>query len=398
MSINRYRLKHLTKKKHKGAIKASALLKRPDRLIGLILLGNNFVNILASSLSTIIALRLIETYDLHITEEVMIGLAAGILTFVILIFAEVTPKTLSALHPERIAFPAAFIYTPLLKLFYPIVYFVNFLANNLLKLLRVRTDNNNNNNPQALSLDELKTVVLEAGSLIPERHQTMLLSILSLEAARVEDIMVPRNEIVGIDLAEDQDSIIKQLVSSQYTRLLAFTDNIENIQGIIHTRKTLNAILNEKFKEEELSNIVRQPYYVPEGTPLTVQLINFQHERRRTGIVVDEYGDIQGLVTLEDILEEIVGDFTTLPTPVQQVRTTDDGSVIIDGSTHVRDINQSLMINLPVDGPKTLNGLILEYLEDIPDAGTSLKLEGHPVEIMQMHGNMIKTVKFYDIP
>ena len=394
MSINRYRLKHLAKNHHKGAQKANFLLKRPDRLIGLILLGNNLANVLASSLSTLIALRLVERSGFGITEEAAIGLAAGLLTFTILIFAEVTPKTLSALHPEKIAFTAAYVFVPLLKVCYPIVYLTNVLSNGILRLAGVKTEHIST---QALNRDELKTVVREAGSLIPETHQDMLLRILDLEKAVVEDIMIPRSDIVGINIDDSEEDITEQLTTAQYTRLLAYKQNLDNIKGIIHTRKTLYAILKQNFSRDSLAAIIHQPYYVPTGTSLTQQLINFKTEKRRTGIVVDEYGDVQGMVTLEDILEEIVGDFTSLPVPVKMLRTTEDGGMIVDGSVHVRELNRSLGLKLSVKGPKTLNGLILEYLQDIPERGTSLKLEGHPIEIMQTQGNVIKSIKFYGI-
>jgi len=394
MSVNRYRLKHLAKNHHKGAQRVSFLLKRPDRLIGIILLGNNLVNVLASSLSTLIALRLVERSGFSITEEAAIGIAAGLLTFTILIFAEVTPKTLSALHPEKIAFTASYVFVPLLKVCYPIVYLTNMLSNGLLRLASVNTGQVLTH---ALNRDELKTVVREAGSLIPETHQNMLLRILDLEKALVEDIMIPRNDIIGINIEDSEEEIIEQLTSAQYTRLLAYKQNLDNIKGVIHTRKTLYSILKEDFTGDSLEAIMHPPYFVLSGTSLTQQLINFQKEKRRTGIVVDEYGDVKGMVTLEDILEEIVGDFTTLPVPPKYLRTLDDGSTIVDGSMHVRDLNRSLGLTLPVKGPKTLNGLILEYLQDIPESGMSLKLEGYPIEIMQTQGNVIKSIKFYDM-
>lgn len=383
MAINRYRLRHLAKEGHKGALRAAKLLERPDRLIGLILLGNNFVNILASSLATIIAIRLV--------GEVGIPVAAIILTVVLLIFSEVAPKTLAALHPERIAFPASLILAPLLKVLYPLVWAVNGLSNLILRPLGVTTADSSQ---QALSPEELRTVVLEAGLMIPRRHQQMLLSILDLEEVTVDDIMVPRNEIVGIDLEDDWDAILSQLIRSQYTRLLVYRDTIDQVVGFLHLRKVLNLIAKKpEFGRKDLESLIREPYFIPEETSLNKQLLNFQQQHRRIGLVVDEYGDLQGLVTLEDILEEIVGEFTTDPSALgrSRIQRRDDG-YLVDGSVAIRTLNRAFNWRLPTDGPKTLNGLIMEYLETIPEPGTTLLLEGHPVEIVKTSGNRIKTV------
>jgi Mg2+/Co2+ transporter CorB len=385
MTLNRYRLRHLAKDGHTGAIRASKLLKRPDRLIGLILLGNNFVNILASSLSTIIAMR-------H-GGEGAIPIAAGLLTLVILIFAEVAPKTLAATKPERIAFPSAFIYTPLLRILYPLVWVVNTIANMVLRMIGVRMDDHKE---LSMSREELRTVVIEAGAMIPRKHQKMLLNILDLEQATVEDIMIPRNEITGLDLEDEWDNIIDQLVNSQYTRLPVYRDSIDNIIGFIHLRNIAHLLYREVFSQEDLLKAVRETYFIPEATPLNKQLINFQTNKRRIGMVVDEYGDIMGLVTLEDILEEIVGEFTTDPSSLGKgIFPQEDGSYLVDGSTHIRVINRILQLTLPTDGPKTLNGLILEYLENMPEPGTSILLNGNPVEIMQTKANTVKTAKIH---
>jgi Mg2+/Co2+ transporter CorB len=384
MAINRYRLRHLARCGHRAAIRVSNLLRRPDRLIGLILLGNNFVNILASSLATIIAIRLV--------GDAGIPIAALILTLVLLIFSEVTPKTLAALHPERFAFPASLVLTPLLKVLYPVVAGVNVVANLILKPLGVRSDETGNH---ALSPAELRTVVLEAGGMIPVRHRNMLLSILDLEAVTVEDIMVPRNEIEGIDLEDDWSEILGELKRSQYTRLLVYRDTVEHVVGFLHMRSVLGPLSRQsEFDREQLELLIEPPYYVPEGTPLQTQLLNFQKEQKRIGLVVDEYGDLQGLVTLEDILEEIVGEFTTDPLALarKHIRSQTDGGHLVDGSITVRALNRSLGLHLPTDGPKTLNGLIMEYLETIPEPGTTLMLENHPVEIVKISGNRIKTV------
>jgi Mg2+/Co2+ transporter CorB len=385
MTLNRYRLRHLVRARHPAAIRAQKLLERPDRLIGLILLGNNFVNILASTLTAVIAVRLI--------GEAGLVIGAALLTLVILIFAEVTPKTLAALHPERVAFPAAFIYGPLLWLMYPFVWVVNSIANALLKVIGIRPEESA---ADALSQEELRTVVLEAGAMIPKRHQDMLLNILDLEKVTVEDIMIPRKEVTGINLEDDWNTIVRQITSSQYTRLPVFRDSIDNVVGFIHLRKVLPLLKRNRLDKQTLESLIREPLFVPENTPLNRQLLNFQRERRRVGLVVDEYGDIQGLVTLEDILEEVVGEFTTDPlTSSRDYIPEEDGSFLVSGTTNVRDLNRALEMELPIDGPKTLNGLVLEYLEDIPEPGTSVLLAGYPIDIVQTKGNLVKTLRVH---
>ncbi len=385
MAINRYRLRHLARQGHKGAQRVLRLLERPDRLIGLILLGNNLVNILASSLTTLIALRL--------GGEGAIALGAGLLTLVILIFSEVAPKTLAALHPERVAFPAAFVYEYLLRLIFPLVLLVNALANGVLRLLGVHPGESGQG--QALSTEELRTVLHEAGALIPKRHQEMLLSILELEEVTVNDIMVPRGEIVGIDLEDDLEAIMAQLTHSQHTRLPVYRENIDQVEGFLHVRNALPLLARGELSKEALRRILREPYFIPEATPLNTQLLNFQRQRRRIGLVVDEYGDIQGLVTLEDILEEIVGEFTTSPELSPEVIPQEDGSYLVDAGMNIREVNRMLGWKLPTDGPKTLNGLILEYLEHIPEPGTSLRIDGYPIEIVKTQGNAVKTVRIH---
>ncbi|GAB4353790.1 MAG: CNNM domain-containing protein [Gammaproteobacteria bacterium] len=385
MTLNRYRLRHLARIGHGGARRANKLLKRPDRLIGLILLGNNFVNILASALATVLFIRLL--------GEAGPWVATLVLTVVILLFAEVTPKTLAALHPEKIAFPAAWIYDPLLKLLYPVVWLINGMTNNLLRLFGVRPDDTGND---YLSREELRTVVAEAGAMIPKRHRKMLLGILDLEKATVEDIMIPRSEIVGIDLDDPTDVIMDQLTTSQYTRLPVYREHIDQVIGILHLRDALHLMQENRFDKEQLEAVCNEPLFIPENTPLNKQLLNFQRSKARLGLVVDEYGDIQGLVTLDDVLEEIVGEFTTDPaTNLANVHPQEDGSVIMDGSITVREFNRAMPHALPTEGPKTLNGLILEYLETIPESGTSLRLAGYPMEIVQVKGNAIKKVKVF---
>jgi len=388
LTMNRYKLRHKADQGHRGARITLRLLARPDRLIGLILLGNNFVNIMASSLATIIALRL--------GGEAAIGIAAGLLTLVILIFAEVTPKTYATLHPERLAYAASYAYVPLLKVLYPIVWFVNLFTNGILRLLGISPAAGSGT---ALSAEELRTVVMEAGAMIPERSRAMLVGILDLERATVEDIMIPRNEVEGIDIQDDEEEILYAIRNASYTRLPLFDGSIDNVIGVFHARNALQALLDRGFDKEHLRAIARQPYYVPEGTPLYQQLINFQRAKQRVGLVVDEYGDFLGLITLTDLLEEVVGEFTTDPSDsIPEVHRTEDGSLLIDGSISIRDLNRTLRWELPTDGPKTLNGIILEYLETIPEPGTSLKLHGHPLEIIQTADNGVKTVKIVPRP
>jgi len=387
MSLNRYRLKHLVKNNHTGAKRVEKLLNRPDRLIGLILIGNNLVNILASSIATIIGMRLFAE-----NEALGLAVSTGLLTIVILIFAEVTPKTLAALHPERVAFPSSLLLRPMLTLFYPLVWLVNIISNGLLRLLRVNITHNDNG---ALSSEELRTVVHEAGAMIPQRHQDMLISILDLEKVTVDDIMVPRNEIIAIDINDDWEILLRQLRNISHTRVLLYRDTIDDAVGFVHTRDALRLLLKEQFNKTSLLRAVKELYFIPEATPLNVQLLKFQRKKERIGLIVDEYGDIQGLVTLEDILEEIVGDFTTTmaPSASEEIEAQPDGSYIIDGTANVRDINKEMSWHFPTNGPKTLNGLILEYLEEIPESNISLKIAGHPLEVLEIENNVIQRVR-----
>ena len=381
MSLNRYRLRHLTDKKHRGAMRAFRLLEQPDKLIGLILLGNNFVNILASAIATIIGIRLL--------GEAGVLAATAILTVIVLVFAEVTPKTLAAMHPEKFALPATLILEPLLRLFYPFVWFINLSSKVIFKIFGIRQTTSNNK----LSSEELRIVVNEAATMIPKGHQKMLLSILDLEKVTIDDIMVPRNELVGINLEDEWSDIIKQLAETQHTRLPVYEGDIDHMIGIIHIRRALRFFHAEDSSKDDFRKIIREAYYVPTNTPLNTQLLNFQYEKRRNAMVVNEYGDILGLVTLEDILEEIVGEFTTDPSASRKdVHTKDDGTFLIDGSITVRELNKILGWKLPTEGPKTLNGLIIEYLEQIPDPGTSMLLDNYPIEIIQTTRNAVKTV------
>ena len=383
MSLNKYRLRHLEQEGHAGAVRSSQLLARPDRLIGLILLGNNFVNILASAIATIIGVKLY--------GENGIMIATFSLTLIVLLFAEVTPKTLAALHPERVAFPATLILKPLLFLLYPLVWFINIITNRLLLLFGVSAEEVKS---AAINSEELRMALKEAGSLIPQRHKKMLVSILDLEKITVNDVMVPRNEMEGIDINNSLPDIIKQLSYCGFTRLPIYEDSMDSIIGILHVRKSLHLLAQDNLTKESLNSIIKEAYFVPENTPLNTQLIQFQRHRRRTGLVVDEYGDILGLITLEDIFREIVGEFTAdLIDEDKDIHPQQDGSYLINGSANIREINRNNHWHLPTDGPKTINGLILEYLESIPSPGVSLRIEDYVIEVVQTANNIIRTVR-----
>ncbi len=381
MAINRYRLKHLANQGHRSARLVQNLLSRPDRLIGLILLGNNMVNILAASIATVIAMRLYGDNGIWISTLVM--------TVIVLIFAEVAPKTVAALHPERIAFPASYVLVVLLKLFNPIVWLVNSFANLLLKPFGVKTDVVA---LERLNREELRTLVTEGGQ-ISNDHQRMLVNILDLEQASVEDVMVPRGEIVGIDLDDDWADILSQLTQTVYTRLPVYRESIDNVVGLLHIRTVISKLSLGALSFDDLQRSVRRPYFVPEGTSLTRQLLEFQGKERRMALVVDEYGDIQGLVTLDDILEEIVGEFTPEGRGrSRNVRRLDDGNYLVDGSTSVRTINRRLGWNLPFDEAHTLSGFLIEEMEAIPDGKCSIKIGSHIMTIVDIRDNVINKV------
>jgi Mg2+/Co2+ transporter CorB len=383
MSLNRYRLKHLVKKKHPGARRASKLLERPDRLIGVILIGNNFVNILASAIATIVAVRL--------WGDAGVVIATAGLTLVILIFAEVSPKTLAALHPEKIAFPAAYILRPLLTLIYPLVWAVNGITNGFLRLLGININDDNNHN---LSTEELRTLVNEAGALLPHRNQSMLLGVLELSEVTVNDIMVPRNEVIGIDLDEEIDQIIQQLSMTPHTRLPVYRGELNKVVGILHMRHLAQVFHQGTISKAAILQVITEPYFIPESTPLQTQLLHFQKQGRRMGLVVDEYGDIEGIVTLEDILEEIVGELSNdNKEDNQDIHPQEDGSYFVDGSAYIRDVNKALEWDLPTDGPKTINGLVTETLESIPDANICMRLGRYQLETLQISDNLIKTIR-----
>lgn len=383
MSINRYRLRHSAREGHRAARLVEKLLAQPDRLIGLILLGNNLANIAASALVTVIAIRL--------GGQGAIVVGAGLLTLVVLIFAEVAPKTIAALHPERLAYPAAMVYYPLLKITYPVVWLINFLANGLLRIVGLYPRRGKGD---SLSKEELRSVVAGSGILLPRRHKDMLVGVLDLEKVTVDDIMIPRNEINGIDLEDDWDHVEEQLEDSQHTRLVVFRGDLDDTVGILHLRNVLKDLTTGDLDHKTLEERTGEAYYVPEGTPLSQQMLHFQKGRRRVALVVDEYGDIQGMVTLDDILEEIVGEFTTDTSDFyHDVQKAADGSYIVQGSANVRELNRTMKWRLPTAGPKTMNGLILEELGTIPDAGVSLTIAGYPMEILQASGNAIRSIR-----
>jgi Mg2+/Co2+ transporter CorB len=389
MTLNRYRLRHLVKEGHRTAIIVNKLVSKPDRLLSLILFGNTLVNAAAASVATVIGLKLY--------GETGIAIATMIFSVLILIFGEVVPKTFAAFYPERVAFPASYPLTLLDRLLYPFIWFINRFANGMMATFGLKQESTDN---LPLTREELRTIVLEAGSMIPKRHQRMLISILDLENLTVDEIMVPRNDITGIDLNTPPGEIIEQINNCQHTRLPVYRDNIDNIVGILHVRQFPRVLAdNEDFSAENLVSVLKEPYFVPLGTPLHVQLRNFQNQKVRLGLVVDEYGNIHGLISLEDILEEIVGEFTTdMQMFNQDIHPQEDGTVVIDGTVIIRDINKQLHWQLPTDGPKTLNGLILEHLQTIPETGTSLMIGNYAIEILQSVGNAVKTAKITRLP
>jgi len=391
MTLNRYRLRHMAKAGHRGARLAEKLLARPDRLIGTILVGNNIVNVLVATVAAVISFRVYQ--DFGISEELALTVGTISITILLLIFGEVTPKTLAAIHPERVGLPAAYVYWVLRWVLFPFVVIVNLFSNGLLRLLGVSPEDAAQHN---LSTEELRSVVAEAGALIPQRHQRMLLSLLDLEKATVEDIMVPRNEIAGVDLTDPPDRIKAQLIGSEHTRLPLYNGSIDDLRGIIHLRNALKVIATEPLDSQELLNNAREPYYIPEGTPLNQQLLNFQNQKRRIGFVVDEYGDIQGLVTLADILEEVVGEFTSDPAArIKNVSMEPDGSYVVNGGVTLRTLNRTLGWKLPTAGPRTVNGLVLEQLEDIPKPGKQVRVRDYLIEITETQANVVRTARIH---
>ena len=387
MALNRYRLKYLVKRGHRGAKLTSQLLDNTDKLLGVILLGNNLLNAAAAALVTVITIRLFGDNEWSLT----LGTLA--VTFFILVFSEITPKVMGASYPERIAIPSSYILAPLLRLFYPVVWFVNLFVKLLLWLLRLKPVTADTR----LNMEELRTLVLEAGHYIPPKHQSIFLNLFELENIGVDDIMIPRNQIEAIDLDAPEEIIREQLATSHHSRLPVYRGRLDNIVGVIHIRHVLHQVRNREINAEMLQEIVREPYFIPAGTSLFSQLQHFQENRHHIGLVVDEYGELLGLVSLEDILEEIVGEFAARPTAHGGIYPQDDGSWLVDGGCSLRDLNRKLKLKLPLDGPKTLNGLVLEHFEDIPEAGTSFKINGHTLEIVQTQDRIVKVVRIFPL-
>ena len=389
MALNRYRLRHLVNTKSRGAILASSLLEKPDRLIGVILFGNNIVNFLAASIATVIGFRLFGNYG--------VAAAPFIIAVVFIIFAEMLPKTFAIISPERIALPASYVLTPLLYVCSPIVYLLNTISNSLLKPFGISVEKNEG---IALNPDELRTIVHEAGPAISKNHQDMLLGILDMEQVSVSDIMVKRNKLFGINLDDSIGDIMEQLSYCNYSRVIAYRANIDNIVGVLQTRRVLRICNRNSAASttEGLEELCSEPYYLPEKASLYTQMLNFQKNKQYVGLVVDEYGVLQGMVTLDDILEEIVGEFTTGPQNFNpNIQPQEDGSFLIDGGTAVRDINKQLNWSLPSEGATTLNGIIMQYLEDIPRTSSSLRIDNYALEIRQVVDNAVKKVKVTQI-
>ncbi len=387
MSINRYKLRYLVKKQNKQAIRVNQMLARPDRLLSVVLIGNTLANIVASTIATLIGQRFY--------GDAGVAVATALLTLVVLVFAEMTPKTLAAIYPQQVAFASSLPLKILQWIFAPLVQAVSLISNGILRLFGISI---NRIQKEALTGEELRSVVHEAGGLLPVEHKSMLISLLDLEQATVEDIMVPKSDIVGIDLEQPWLQLLEQLETAQHTRLPLFRGSIDNLVGMIHARNVLNLALEHKLDLDTLLKIADPPYFIPEATPLNIQILNFRKMRRRSCFVVDEYGDILGLVTMEDILEEIVGEFTTdIAALSRDITPQDDGSVIVDGSLTLRHLNRMMSWTLPLIGPRTLSGLIIEYLGYIPPADSCLTIENYRIEILKVSDNTIKGVKMIKV-
>jgi Mg2+/Co2+ transporter CorB len=386
MALNRYRLKHLVREGHRGARLAAALLERTDELLVFILAGNTVINAATTILVAEICRRLFGS------GEYVLAIATAAASFVILIFAEILPKILGAAYSETIALGAAYVLAPFIRVTRPVMWIINVIVRLLLRLLRIKTGSGH---AQPLSMEELRTLVLEGGKFIPKKHRSIFLNLFELEDMTVDDTMTPRGQIEFLNLRHDLDDIREALATAHHTRLVVCEGGLDNTVGILHVRKVLNATRRgEQIEIDELRSIMREPYYVPEGTPLLTQLSNFQENQRHMALVVDEYGEILGLVTMKDILEEIVGEFTSQAIGSSALfHREPDGSIIADGACSLRVLNRKAGFNFPLEGPKTINGLLLEQLEDIPEGGSSLVVADYPVEILQVHNRMVKVVR-----
>jgi len=386
MALNKYQLKHMAKKNHKGARKTLGLLGQIDRLLGTILLGNNLSNTAAAALVTTIAFKLFGENELSLT------IATLVVTTALLIFSEITPKIIGASYPEKIALPASYILEPMMRLMHPFVVIANTIVNGILFTFRIKTKTGAQ--ASQLTQEELRTLVLEGGNYLPHKHQSMLANLFDLQAITVEDIMIPRNKIEGIDLNASDEHLKNEILTSNHTRLPAFRESIDYLEGIIHIRKLLNVSEDNEISGESIQQVLRDPYFIPKDTKLLAQLQNFQERQERMAYIVDEYGTLMGMITIEDIIEEIVGEFTT-QSPILSAsgKVLHDGSLVLDGSMTLREINRDFKLNLNLDGPKTLNGLILEHLQQIPETGISIQIDGYYMEILQTKDKSVKSVK-----
>jgi Mg2+/Co2+ transporter CorB len=387
MALNRYRLKHLVREGNTGARLATALLARTDELLAFILAGNTIINAATTILVAEICRRLFGQ------GEYVLMIATAAASFVILIFAEILPKILGATYSETIALGASYVLTPLIKITRPLMWFVNVIVRGIMKVLRIRKAGDQAAQP--LSMEELRTLVLEGGKFIPKKHQSIFLNLFELEDMTVDDTMTPRGQIEYIDLADDPEDVSNAIATAHHTRLIVCENGLDNAVGILHVRKVLNVVQGEQIDVDGIRAVMREPYFVPEGTRLLNQLSNFQENQRHMGLVVDEYGEILGLVTLKDILEEIVGEFTSQAIGSAALFQREaDGSIVADGSCSLRVLNRKAGFNFPLEGPKTINGLLLEELEEIPEAGTTIEVDEHRVEILQvLHDRMVKVVR-----
>jgi Mg2+/Co2+ transporter CorB len=386
MAINRYRLKHLVAQNHGGARRVAALLARTDRLLGAILIGNTLVSAAAATLAGVIAVRFLGD------DRLAYAVSTVAVSFLIIVFSEITPKVIGATYPERIALPLSYLLGPLQKLLQPGVWLSNLFVQPMLKLLRIRPD------PEAhrLSHEEIRTLVLESSSFMPKKHLSILLNLFDVGEITVHDVMVPRAKIEAIRLDDDMETIARQLTTSYHRELPVFRGNADEIAGVLHLRKVLGLLFSGALDAKAIEDLLDEPYFVPAGTPAIAQLQYFQERRERIGLVVDEYGELMGLVTIEGIMEQIIGKFTTsLPSTVPALTWDDQGTAAADGAMPVREVNRALGLELPTDGPKTLNGLILEQLQDIPEANVSLKIVGVPIEIVSAQGRAVKTVRLF---
>jgi Mg2+/Co2+ transporter CorB len=388
MALNRYRLRAMVRLGNSAAKRVSELLARTDRLLGVILVGNNLVNSAASVLTGVIAIELLGQ------NRLALAVATGAITFLIVVFSEITPKVLGVTFPEKIALPLAYLLRPLLKVMYPVVWFVNLFPVAILRLLGIRLGAAGE--PQRLSPEELRSLVLEHSHYIPKKHASILVNLFDLERITVEDVMTPRAQVESLDLDAPAEDLAQQIATSYHTRLLAYRGELGNVVGVLHIRRALSLLREGELDKAALEELLAEPYFVPTDTPALAQLQYFQENRQRLALVVDEYGELQGLVTLEDIIEEIIGEFTTAaPVKASGFAWDDSGAALVEGASSLRELNRKLGLALPVDGPKTLNGLILEHFQDIPEAGVSLKIAGVPMEVVQTQDRVVKTVRLF---